>query len=172
MSENIRKTIKKVDKKLKKYVKPVVLAFSMLIFSFPQLAVSEAFDMGEPPSNIGPRPEESISAYYEGPSLPEIPLRKARQIMYITVTAYNSEVGQTDDSPFITAFNTHVRDGIIATNFLPKGTLVRFPDVYGDKEFVVEDRMNKRYYYHMDIWMEHKVDAKTFGVKFLKMEIL
>jgi 3D (Asp-Asp-Asp) domain-containing protein len=92
--------------------------------------------------------------------------------MNITVTSYNSEPGQTDDSPFITAFNTHVRDGIVATNFLPKGTLVRFPDEFGDKTFVVEDRMNSRYYYRMDIWMEDKQESIDFGIKYLKMEIL
>lgn len=153
---------------LKKQLKIAFLLVILLVFSFPHPSISQGFIT----ELSGPIPEESIRAYYDGPTLPEIPLRSARINMYITVTAYNSEVGQTDDSPFITAFNTHVRDGIVATNFLPKGTVVRFPDKYGDKEFVVEDRMNERYYYHMDIWMEHKVDAKQFGVKYLKMEIL
>ena len=49
---------------------------------------------------------------------------------------------------------------------------MRFPDVYGDKEFRVEDRMNKRYYYQMDIWMVEHADAVQFGSQFLKMEIL
>ena len=65
-----------------------------------------------------------------------------------------------------------MRDGIVATNFLPKGTLVRFPEEFGDKTFVVEDRMNSRYHFRMDIWMADKQEAIQFGAKYLKMEIL
>jgi len=43
---------------------------------------------------------------------------------WITVTAYSSEPRQTDDTPFTTAWQTPVRDGVVALNFLPKGTLV------------------------------------------------
>ena len=92
--------------------------------------------------------------------------------MTIMVTAYNSLPEQTDDTPFITASGTRTRDGIIAANFLPIGAIVRFPDVYGEKEFIVEDRMNKRYYYKADIWMAEKQDALNFGAKVLKIEIL
>ena len=168
MKYNINNSIKSIKKELKKSLKPLFLLVSMLVFSFPQVSISQDFNR----TIIGPMPKESIKAYYNGPTLPEIPLRPADRIMYIMVSAYNSEVGQTDDTPFITAFNTHVRDGIVATNFLPKGTVIRFPDYSEDKEFVVEDRMNKRYYYQMDIWMEHRVDAVNFGSQFLKMEIL
>jgi len=92
----------------------------------------------------------------------------------VVVTAYNSEVGQTDDSPFITAWGTHVRDGIIATNDLPRGTRVRFPELYGSKVFTVEDRMDKRYTGtgRADIWMASKPAAIKFGARRLKMEIL
>ncbi|MBT6052668.1 MAG: 3D domain-containing protein [Candidatus Scalindua sp.] len=168
MKYNINNSIKHFKKELKKSLKPLFLLVYMLVFSFPQVSISQDFNR----TIIGPMPKESIKAYYNGPTLPEIPLRPADRIMYIMVSAYNSEVGQTDDTPFITAFNTHVRDGIVATNFLPKGTVIRFPDYSEDKEFVVEDRMNKRYYYQMDIWMEHRVDAVNFGSQFLKMEIL
>lgn len=92
----------------------------------------------------------------------------------VVATAYNSEVGQTDDSPFTTAFGTQVRDGIIATNDLPRGTRVRFPEVYGTKVFTVEDRMNRRYTGtgRIDIWMTSKKDAITFGARKLTMEVL
>jgi 3D (Asp-Asp-Asp) domain-containing protein len=168
MKYNINNSIKSIKKELKKSLKPLFLLVSVLTFSFPQVGISQDFDR----DMTGPIPQESIKAYYDGPTLPEIPVRPADRTMYIMVSAYNSEVGQTDSTPFITASNTHTRDGIVATNFLPFGTLVRFPDIYGDKEFVVEDRMNKRYYYQMDIWMEHRVDAINFGSQFLKMEIL
>lgn len=95
-----------------------------------------------------------------------------RQRLYLEVSAYNSEVAQTDDSPFITAANTHVRDGIVATNILPFGTRIKIPAYYGDKIFVVEDRMNRRYQNHMDIWMEHKSDALSFGRRSTIVEVI
>ncbi|MBI2674482.1 MAG: 3D domain-containing protein, partial [Candidatus Yanofskybacteria bacterium] len=64
-------------------------------------------------------------------------------IHVVMASAYSSTPDQTDDTPFITAWGTQVRDGIIAANFLPFGTLVKMPDLYGDKIFTVEDRMNK-----------------------------
>ena len=168
MKYNINNSIKNFKKELKKSLKPLFLLVSMLVFSFPQVSISQDFNR----TIIGPMPKESIKAYYNGPTLPEISARAADRTMYIMVSAYNSLPEQTDSTPFITASNTRTRDGIVATNSLPFGSIVRFPDVYGDKEFVVEDRMNKRYYYQMDIWMEHRVDAVNFGSQFLKMEIL
>ncbi|MCB9803029.1 3D domain-containing protein [Candidatus Nomurabacteria bacterium] len=140
----------------------------LVIFDFPQAVFSQS----ETSANTGPRAENVLKSHYGEPTLPESGDRLAKTTMNIIVTSYNSEPGQTDDSPFITAFNTHVRDGIVATNFLPKGTLVRFPDEFGDKIFVVEDRMNSRYYYRMDIWMADKAESIKFGAKYLKMEIL
>ena len=97
---------------------------------------------------------------------------KERWSTRVIATAYNSEVGQTDSTPFTTASNTTVRDGIIATNALPFGTKVRFPDLYGNKIFTVEDRMNARYTTRVDIWMVSKEDAKHFGKRYIDMEIL
>ena len=96
----------------------------------------------------------------------------SKQTTTIWVTSYNSEPGQTDSTPFVTAFGTQVRDGIVATNYLPKGTKVRFPDLFGNKVFVVEDRMNIRYNKRMDIWSADKQFSREFGARYLKMEIL
>lgn len=90
----------------------------------------------------------------------------------VAVTAFSSTPDQTDDTPFIMASGKYVYDGAIAANFLPFGAQVRFPDLYGDKVFIVEDRMNKRYDHRMDIWMETRSEAKKFGVKKLKYEIV
>lgn len=90
----------------------------------------------------------------------------------VTVTAYSSTPDQTDDSPFITANGTYVRDGIIACNFLPFGTEVKFPEVYGDKIFTVHDRMAKKHNDKMDIWMASRADALKFGVKKLTYEVV
>src|SRR3989339_2093065 len=91
-----------------------------------------------------------------------------------TITSYNSEAGQTDDSPCITAngFNVceHGIEDTVAANFLKFGTKVRIPELFGDKIFVVRDRMNPRFPERIDIWMLDKSDAKNFGVKRVKVE--
>lgn len=90
----------------------------------------------------------------------------------VIVTAYSSTPDQTDSSPFITASGSYVEDGIVACNFLKFGTKIRFPEVYGDKIFVVEDRMAKYNSHKVDIWMAGRQQALEFGVKHLTLEIL
>ncbi len=97
--------------------------------------------------------------------------KKPRKIMMVTVSAYSSAKNQTDNTPYKTAYNTFVRDGIVAANFLPVGTVVRFSEKFGDKFFVVEDKMDERYGLHADIWMSKYEDAKNFGLQYLEMEI-
>lgn len=95
-----------------------------------------------------------------------------------TVTSYNSESGQTDDSPCITASNLDVCkrnvEDIVATNDLPFHTKILIPEYFGDRIFYVEDRMNKRYtgLDRLDVWMKNKTDSKNFGAKVLKIIIL
>lgn len=168
---NDRQNQEKLNKSLNSWEKTIIfgaILAILAIFDFPQAVFSQSKLV----NNFGPKAEYSLKNHYSEPTLPTSADREAKTTMNIIVTSYNSEPGQTDDSPFITAFNTHVRDGIVATNFLPKGTLVRFPDEFGDKVFVVEDRMNSRYYYRMDIWMADKAESIKFGAKYLKMEIL
>ncbi len=85
----------------------------------------------------------------------------------VVLTAYSSEVEQTDEDPFTTASGTQVEDGIVASNDLPFGTRVQFPTLYGDKVFVVADRMNQRFNgrNRIDIWMEETHEAVHFGVQ-------
>lgn len=90
----------------------------------------------------------------------------------VIVTAYSSTADQTDSTPFVTASGTDVRDGIVACNFLRFGTRVRFPDFYGNKIFVVEDRMAKKNSHKIDIWFSTKEQAKQFGAKYLRVEVL
>lgn len=88
----------------------------------------------------------------------------------VVLTAYSSTPDQTDGSPFITASNTHVRDGIVAANFLPFGTKIMIPELFGEKTFVVEDRMHRRFNDRVDIWFPDRWSAKQFGLK--KAEII
>ena len=89
------------------------------------------------------------------------------------VTAYSSTPFETDSDPFITAAGTQVRDGIIANNLLPFGTKIRLPELYGEKVFIVEDRMSwKKGPYHFDIWFPSHWEAKKFGAQRTYLEIL
>ena len=94
-----------------------------------------------------------------------------KKTMNVTVTAYSSTKDQTDGNPYQTAIGTSVRDGIVAANFLPIGTVVRFPDKFGERIFVVEDRMHEKYGLQVDIWISSLEEAKKFGIQYLKMEI-
>ncbi len=108
--------------------------------------------------------------------LPENDELTVKSVRKYIVTAYNSEVGQCDDSPCVTANGFNVCEyGIedtVAANFLPFGAKIRFPELFGDRVFVVRDRMNSRYTHRIDIWMNSKISAKQFGVKLAKIEIL
>jgi 3D (Asp-Asp-Asp) domain-containing protein len=96
------------------------------------------------------------------------------QTLDVWVTAYSSRPEETDDTPFITASGTYVREGVAAANFLPIGTKFRVPDVFGDKVFTVEDRMNSRYndVQIVDIWFGDHREALSFGKKSLTIELL
>jgi len=91
----------------------------------------------------------------------------------VIVTGYSSSIFETDDDPYITSAGTRVREGIVANNLLPIGTKIKIPEIYGDKIFVVEDRMNrKKGYYHVDIWFPSYWQAKNFGAQKTHIEIL
>ncbi len=90
----------------------------------------------------------------------------------VWITAYSSSPDETDSTPFITASGNHVRNGVAAANFLPFGTKFRIPELFGNKIFVIEDRMHSRFSNRVDIWFETKEEAKNFGKQFSKIEIL
>lgn len=114
-------------------------------------------------------PNEQMSRL---PQIANKPRPAAKKIMTIPVTAYSSTVDQCGADPFTTASGTQVHDGTLAANFLPIGTKVRFPDKFGNKIFVVEDRMHERYWHRADIWMPTREAAKQWGVKNIRIEIL
>jgi len=92
--------------------------------------------------------------------------------MKVIITAYSSTPFETDDTPFVTASGQIVRDGIVAANFLPFGTKIQIPELFGDKIFVVEDRMNPKKGYHVDIWFPSREKALRFGVHLSEILIL
>lgn len=105
------------------------------------------------------------------PTLPSAESRAPRRIEKRLVTFYSSTPDQTDDTPFITANGTLVRDGIAAANFLPFGARFRLPELFGGKVFVVHDRMHHRFGNRVDIWVETREEAVERGIKYTIIEI-
>ena len=104
---------------------------------------------------------------------PASPEPKVVRKLSVIITAYSSTPWETDDTPFLTAAGTWVKDGIIANNLLPFGTKVKIPEIYGDKIFIVEDRMNwEKGDFHVDIWFPSYWQALNFGAKTTYIEIL
>jgi 3D (Asp-Asp-Asp) domain-containing protein len=95
-----------------------------------------------------------------------------KKFKLITITAYSSTPEQTDSTPFITASGYPVKDGVIASNFLEFNTRIRIPELYGDKIFIVKDRMAKKNSDKIDIWFSSTEEALKFGVKKARIEIV
>lgn len=124
---------------------------------------------------LGVLTPQIIIADYEKPKFCEapMPVYGVAKTVKMVITAYSSTPEQTDSTPFVTASGKKVADGIIANNMLPFGTRIRIPSVYGDKIFIVEDRMHRRKgKYHVDIWFPEYEQAKEFGAKLADVEIL
>ena len=92
--------------------------------------------------------------------------KTVRKIKMI-ITAYSSTYEETDDTPFITASGDMVRDGIVANNLLPFGTKVRIPELYSNKIFVVQDRMNQRKGSEFDSHPRHLISGSSSAVECL-----
>ena len=119
--------------------------------------------------NLSIYQETTLLSLSSPPSHKESDILKRVQVV---VTAYSSSVWETQGDPFITASGNRVRDGIVANNKYPFGTKIRFPEIYGDRIFIVEDRMNwKKGPYQFDIWMDSYQKAKNFGAKIVEAEI-
>lgn len=156
-------------KKAKKLVILLIFALSVnfIFFSLPVLA-SEAAENSE--ITVANEPVEAINI------TPQEPEMGVKSVSTHVITAYNSDPAQTDSTPCITAngFNVceHGIEDTVAANFLPFGTKIRMPELYGDRVFVVRDRMNSRYTSRIDIWMLEKADARNFGVQRVVIEVL
>lgn len=165
------------SKKIKtKYIIIPLLIIVFWQFTFPQttIALEKIENLNDPITAKFVEQWEIniIEKFYQLPENTDRPILETKKIMTISVTAYSSTPDQTSGNPFITASGSQVRDGVIAANFLPIGTKVRFPDYYGNKIFTVEDRMHQRYWHKADIWMETRAEAKDWGVRYTTIEIL
>lgn len=194
---NFKKYLKLAKNKLTErmlLIIAIVLLANLIFTPFPSLAASADELEGEDVISLDFKPiaDDQVKSLIKiinpevlnwgvfGPEDGHLPENKPLTVKYTintTITAYNSEVGQCDASPCITAngFNVckHAKEDTIAMNGVKLGTKVRFPEIFGDKVFVVRDRMNARYNStRADVWMISKTDAKKFGVKVARMEVL
>ena len=98
---------------------------------------------------------------------------KAPRLIKGIITAYTSTHDQTDDDPFTTASGKKVEVGTIAANGVPFGTVIKIPALFGERRFVVTDRMNSRYDFgHFDVWLPNdRSEALRFGAKRATVEI-
>lgn len=155
-----------------KHIQNTVLAGILI----PVLGVMPALDthtqkFNEDPSSIEERLVLTQTNTLLPLSSPMGPTRIVKTIR-VFVTAYSSTPEQTDDTPFTTASGKQVREGIVATNLLPLGTKIKIPEIYGNKVFVVEDRMNPRNDQHVDIWFPTYWEARYFGIKRASVVVL
>jgi len=109
---------------------------------------------------------------YESALVNQSPVASESWSIKVRVTAYSSRIEETDDTPNITASGTNVRPGVVAANWLPFGTKVKIPEVFGEKVFLVEDRMHKRNGDKLDIWFPSTEEALRFGTQLARIEIL
>lgn len=158
-----------------------VLVFDFILFPMPALAdeiiaISEIDEIIAQAEDIKLKEAQEPVLTNKANSLPKTNNWQTIRTSYRTLSAYNSEEAQCDSTPCITAngFNLceHGIEDSVAANFLRFGTKIRIPDLFGERIFVVRDRMNKRYTDRIDIWMLEKPDAKKFGIKIAKIEIL
>jgi len=111
-----------------------------------------------------------VEHYYSGLNLSE-DAERTKEIK-VTITAYSSCPLETDSDPFITASGEWVQDGVVAANFLPFGTEIKIPELYGNKVFIVKDRMHPRKKYQVDIWFPSKAEAINFGAHYTYIELV
>jgi len=105
------------------------------------------------------------------PMLPIIATVPAKRTLRVIATAYTSTVAECDSDPFTTASGAKTADGVIAANGFAFGTRIRIPDYFGDKVFIVLDRMG-RGGNRIDIWMSNRHDALEWGVRNIRIEVL
>ncbi|MEI7619947.1 MAG: hypothetical protein WCJ57_00040 [Candidatus Falkowbacteria bacterium] len=151
-------------------VKKICLVSASIVWCLSPYVAMAVDAQGQEQALISP-----ITTIIETKDLVE-PQYKVVSVSTHSITAYTSEVAQCDASPCITANGFNVcknnEENVIAANFLPFGTKVRIPELFGDRIFIVQDRMNRRFPTHVDVWMKNKKDAIKFGTKPAKIEVV
>lgn len=98
--------------------------------------------------------------------------RKGETIIRVKITAYTSSADECGNNRGITASGERASDGTLACNFLPFYTRVKIPALFGDKEFVVHDRMSRRKRNFVDVWVDNKKKAFKIGKRSLTIVLV
>jgi len=102
-------------------------------------------------------------------------LHDSRSKRVVKVTAYSARSEETDSTPFITAYNTKVRPGIIAVSrdLFSKGwTFGKKVYIKSLGVFTIEDLMAKRKKNQIDVFIPETAKAVSFGRRNLEAYLL
>lgn len=113
----------------------------------------------------------STETYVRVAEAESAPLYKTVETLHAEVSAYTSDVAETDEDPFTTANGDTVGEGTIACPSRYKfGTMIQIEN----RIYKCNDRMNIRYREtnHFDIWFENKKEALIFGRQKLTISII
>lgn len=158
----------------------LLLLFFIVVTIFAEPLITNGLSLTSENKGVQDQKDYSSGLIYGGDSflansyLPKIGQSKIErpELLKAVVTAYSSSPDETKpDNPYITASGVYVRPGVAASNFLPIGTKLRFPKLFPEQIFVIEDRMSKRYNNRIDIWMPSKTKALDFGLRVSDVEV-
>ena len=142
------------------------------IFVAPSSTASSTVTAPAMALSVPPKIDAKTKVVAPAPAIQTITPEIIAEGKLITITAYASVPDETDNEPFITASGEHVADGIVAANFLPFGTKLKIPALFGDKIFTVEDRTSERFSNRLDVWMPSVGNAVYFGIRKAQIVIL
>lgn len=153
----------------------VITIFSEPIITKGLLLSGQDLNQNQDPDEVYPSfiiQGDSLLANSYLPRIKATAVKKTENVTRALITAYSSSPDEVGPLLYITASGTYVRHGVAASNFLPISTRIRFPGLFGNQVFIIEDRMDKRYNNRVDIWMSSKAEAKNFGIQTSDIEIL
>ncbi len=160
----MRLSITKQLNRAEKFVLCAVFAALLTTSSKPQVVHAASIS--------APAFESTVPAIIDEP-VPKPSIITIKRTLTVAATAYSSTPDQTDSTPFITSNGKRVYDGLVAANWLPYNTKIRIPEMFGDKIFTVNDRMNARYATgRVDVWMKTRGEAKQFGIRKIRIQIV
>jgi len=149
-----------------------VMAVLLVMFAVPTgeaLADETAAQLENIDAGLALRAQVIQNKFTPFGELPEAEFAPPLYTRAMTVTAYNSVAWQTDSTPCIGAVGSNVcatyqsGTNVCAANFVPLGTWL---EVEGLGRCRVDDRMNSKYYYRVDWFMDKDITAaRQWGVQ-------